>query len=186
MKERIKNHDRANTILRNLLGANLYGGPNYRMVRTEGRLEYFSDKEGYTPKYPDEHCWVLEKWCPPEQYGSRADWERPGAELGPFPNHGDYETMWRLEKLQGEDFSDQQLETIAWAIAQNRNMTRTTRFSKIKEREDKAKEAEKERIRAIVNDASRHDLMSAVPANFSIAKLDIPSGSSQMKGNPNG
>lgn len=54
----------------------------------------------FEPKYPWLHRWILERWYPPEYYGTPYTWyantiERENGEsipaLGPYPYQGDYE-----------------------------------------------------------------------------------------------
>lgn len=57
------------------------------------------------PKYLPGNCWHLEKWCPPEMYGTPEDWKKKGEEVygsytvdtsGPFPERGEYELCFPL------------------------------------------------------------------------------------------
>lgn len=57
------------------------------------------------PKYLPANCWHLEKWCPPEDYGSPDLWRRAGEEViagmtidtaGEFPSRGEYELVFPL------------------------------------------------------------------------------------------
>lgn len=63
------------------------------------------------PKYQFASRWVVEKWHPPEFFGSREHWDKVTAEytathgtlleLGPYPSEGDYVFMWKCENVDG-------------------------------------------------------------------------------------
>src|SRR5205807_600843 len=71
-------------------GINRYGEPNYRVVWGWSRLTWIGgkwedrDEHGrlrretvqlrQVPKYIPHNRWHIERWCPPELYGSPADW----------------------------------------------------------------------------------------------------------------
>lgn len=113
-------------------GMNPYGEPNYRLVRAEGRKrlsggrwhEWLPGTDvahkvpglhrawrsfiGYKPipMYPGEHRWVLERWFPPDAYGTPDRWYLPVTlggtvrwidgenvlSLGDYPSMGDWES----------------------------------------------------------------------------------------------
>src|SRR5579871_5114364 len=102
-------------------GRNRYGEPNYRAVWGWSRLGWIGGRwtdrndAGDTvrevielcrvPKYTPQDRWHIERWMPPESYGSPANWysqtiERengvalPG--LGPYPERGEYEHCFTL------------------------------------------------------------------------------------------
>jgi hypothetical protein len=59
----------------------------------------------HVPKYLPANCWHLEKWCPPEDYGSPEIWRKQGEEIiqgltvdtaGKFPRCGEYELVMPL------------------------------------------------------------------------------------------
>ena len=97
-------------------GLNRFGQPNYRLVWGWSRLDFiggeWSDFDGsgnlirreiglrLVPKYEQLNRWHLERWCPPELYGSPSTWHLetlevyggiPVLALGPYPQLGDYE-----------------------------------------------------------------------------------------------
>lgn len=58
----------------------------------------------WTPKYPGEECWLVERWTPALSYGTPEQWYRPAAEggtvlpcgiacCGDYPHLGDYEDI---------------------------------------------------------------------------------------------
>ena len=63
------------------------------------------------PKYLPHNRWHIERWMPPESYGSPEQWHaetleiengRSIAALGPYPSRGDYEHCFTLEGPRGE------------------------------------------------------------------------------------
>ncbi len=107
-------------------GSNRYGEPNYRVVWGWNRLAWIGgtfcdrDEQGnllrevvdlrLEPKYPSVNRWHVERWVPPEAYGSPRTWyaqtvERANgvsvAALGPYPARGDYEHCFTLQGPDG-------------------------------------------------------------------------------------
>lgn len=97
-------------------GLNTFGEPNYRLVWGWSRLGWiggeWKDRNPSgdllrrvievrkVPRYMPFDRWHLERWCPPELYGSPRNWYRQTLEtydgraieaLGPYPYRGDYE-----------------------------------------------------------------------------------------------
>ncbi|HEY6206817.1 MAG TPA: hypothetical protein VIW21_11685 [Chthoniobacterales bacterium] len=108
-------------------GENRFGEANYRAVWGWNRLAWiggkFEDRDEHgallrerielrrEPKYPAVNRWHIERWVPPETYGSPREWysqttEHAGAQsvaaLGPYPSRGDYEHCFTLETPDGE------------------------------------------------------------------------------------
>ena len=90
------------------------------------------------PKYLPANCWHLEKWCPPEDYGSPELWRKQGEEIiagmtvdttGEFPARGEYELVMPLTT----DFTNdgKPLPLVADLVANLANMVRigTERFN---------------------------------------------------------
>jgi hypothetical protein len=113
--------------LRSAGGVNRYGEPNYRAVWGWSRLGWiggkWTDRDGAgdvvretvelreVPKYVPHDRWHIERWMPPESYGSPGAWyastiEREGGvsvpALGPYPDRGEYEHCLTLESPLGE------------------------------------------------------------------------------------
>jgi hypothetical protein len=103
-------------------GLNRYGRPNYRAVWGWSRLGWIGGKwidrddcgevirevleVRRVPKYEPFDRWHIERWIPPELYGSPARWYEMTAEiegaqlcaaLGPYPSEGEYEHCVTLE-----------------------------------------------------------------------------------------
>jgi hypothetical protein len=109
-------------------GLNRFGEPNFRVVWGWSRLSWIGGKwEDHDPengelvrevngvrlepKYTPLDRWHVERWCPPEIYGSPDDWRLQTAEmvdgdaipaLGPYPSRGEYEHVFTLEGPRGE------------------------------------------------------------------------------------
>lgn len=64
------------------------------------------------PKYPFSPRWIIERWFPPEHFGTREMWEQVTTEwsqthgkvleLGPYPSEGMYTMIWKCEDLDGK------------------------------------------------------------------------------------
>jgi len=103
-------------------GCNRLGEPNYRAVWGWNRLAWiggkFEDRDEHgvllrerielrlEPKYPAVNRWHIERWLPPETYGSPRIWYAQTIErengisvpaLGPYPSRGEYEHCFTLE-----------------------------------------------------------------------------------------
>jgi hypothetical protein len=116
-------------------GWNRYGEPNYRVVWgwsrltwiggkwedwEHGRLKSIAYEYRQVPKYEAFDRWHVEKWMPPEFYGSPREWEQNTLEipedeygnpevgapallsLGPYPARGDYEHSFTVQTPNGE------------------------------------------------------------------------------------
>jgi hypothetical protein len=109
-------------------GTNRFGEPNYRAVWGWNRLAWiggkFEERDPATgsllrevvelrqePKYPAVNRWHIERWVPPETYGSPRAWYTQTIErengvsiptLGPYPSRGEYEHCFTLEGPRGE------------------------------------------------------------------------------------
>ncbi len=108
-------------------GANRFGEPNFRVVWGGARLAWiggrWTDRDAHgnvlreaielrrVPKYIPEDRWHIERWMPPESYGSPDDWRAQTTEiedgirvpaLGPYPARGEYEHCFTLQTAQGD------------------------------------------------------------------------------------
>ena len=123
-------HDTPAEVARDLAlagGLNRFGEPNYRAVWGWSRLDWIGgkwedrDSAGallrevvelrHEPKYAPHNRWHIERWLPPESYGSPEQWHAETIEiengrsipaLGPYPSRGDYEHCLTLEGPRGE------------------------------------------------------------------------------------
>lgn len=132
-------------------GINRFGEPNYRAIWGWNRIAWiggkFEDRDEHgellrerielrqEPKYPAVNRWHIERWLPPEAYGSPRHWysltiERENGisipALGPYPSRGDYEHCFTLEGLLGEflQLTPTVAEHIARAIECSRVLSR--------------------------------------------------------------
>lgn len=124
-------HEASDEVTRELLlagGVNRFGEANYRAVWGWSRLDWIGGKwEDHDavsgtllrevielrrePKYLPHDRWHIERWMPPESYGSPQEWHaatsefvggRNVAALGPYPSRGDYEHCFTVEGPRGE------------------------------------------------------------------------------------
>jgi hypothetical protein len=150
-------------------GVNWFGEANYRAVWGWSRLDWIGGKwEDHDPasgelvrevvelrrepKYLPHDRWHVERWMPPESYGSREEWDartteyvhgRSIAALGPYPSRGDYEHCFTLEGAQGEFV--QLTAAAARHIARAIETSRGVESAKKKEAlEDRARREERE------------------------------------------
>jgi hypothetical protein len=164
-------------------GLNRFGEPNFRVVWGGSRLSWIGgrwidrDTSGNVireaielrrvPKYLPHNRWHIERWMPPEAYGSPELWYAQTIEcedgiripaLGPFPRRGEYEHCFTLEGLRGEFLPltsaacDWIVRAVEWARRQPRQDSRAA----LRERE-----ARRARAWESAADASLED---AVPA----------------------
>lgn len=136
-------------------GLNRLGEPNFRVVWGGARLAWIGgrwidrDANGNAireaielrrePKYIPHDRWHIERWLPPEAYGSPELWRAQTTEvedgiaipaLGPYPSRGDYEHCFTLEGARGEFIPlaptacDWIVRAIEWARRQPRGVRR--------------------------------------------------------------
>ena len=142
-------------------GCNRFGEPNYRAVWGWSRLDWIGgrwedrDASGKLlrevvelrrePKYLPHDRWHIERWLPPESYGSPEQWSAETMEiqngrsipaLGPYPSRGEYEHCFTLEGPRGEfvQLTPAVARYIARAIEASRNTPRTKRREALQER----------------------------------------------------
>jgi len=145
-------------------GINRSGEANYRAVWGWNRLAWiggkFEDRDEHgallrervelrqEPKYPAVNRWHIERWLPPEAYGSPRAWYAQTIErengisipaLGPYPSRGEYEHCFTLEGPRGEflQLTPTIAEHIARAIEFSRKFTRAKTRSRLYEREQR-------------------------------------------------
>ena len=108
-------------------GLNRLGEANYRIVWGWSRLAWIGgkwadrDESGNVirerielrqePKYIPHDRWHIERWLPPEAFGSRREWYAQTLEredgilipaLGPYPSRGEYEHCFTVQGIGGE------------------------------------------------------------------------------------
>lgn len=108
-------------------GTNRFDEPNFRVVWGGSRLGWIGgrwvDRDAHgnviresiemrrEPKYVPVNRWHIERWVPPEAYGSPQQWYAQTTELedgvripalGPYPSRGEYEHCFTLAGAQGE------------------------------------------------------------------------------------
>jgi len=136
-------------------GCNRFGEPNFRVVWGGSRLAWIGgrwvDRDAHgnvireiielrqEPKYIAVNRWHIERWMPPETYGSPEEWLARTVEveggvrvpaLGPYPSRGDYEHCFTLESASGEFIPlsaaacDWIVRAVEWARRQERRNSR--------------------------------------------------------------
>ena len=180
-------HDTPKSVARTLAlagGVNRFGEPLYRAIWGWNRLAWiggkFEERDPVTgsllrevvelrqePKYPAVDRWHIEKWLPPETYGSPRNWWAQTIEieggrgipaLGPYPARGEYEHCFKLEGPRGEfvQLTATIAEHIARAIERSRRHPRSAGKRALYEREQRQERS---------YDAYAYDVLDdAVPA----------------------
>ena len=142
-------------------GCNRFGEANYRAVWGWSRLDWIGgkwedrDSTGALlrevvelrrePKYTPHNRWHIERWMPPESYGSPEQWHAETLEiangrnisaLGPYPSRGDYEHCFTLEGSGGEfvQLTPAVARHIARAIEFGRGVPRAKKKEALEER----------------------------------------------------
>src|SRR5260370_29437742 len=158
-------HDTPETVAHRLEragGVNRFGEPNYRAVWGWNRLAWIGgkfedhDEQGALlrerielrcePKYPAVNRWHIERWVPPEVYGSPRQWYSQTLEtangknipaLGPYPCRGEYEHCFTLEGPRGEfiQLTPTVAEHIARAIEWSQQFPRALKRGSLLDRE---------------------------------------------------
>ncbi len=158
-------HDTPATVSRRLEragGINRFGEANYRAVWGWNRLAWiggkFEDRDEHgsllrerieltkEPKYPAVNRWHIERWVPPETYGSPGAWYAQTIErengvsipaLGPYPSRGEYEHCFTLESPRGEfvQLTATAAEHVARAIEWSRKFPRSAKRRQLYDRE---------------------------------------------------
>ena len=148
-------------------GRNRFGDANYRAVWGWSRLAWvggkWEDRNAAgdlvrecvelrrVPKYEPHDRWHIERWLPPEAYGSPRAWYAQTIEredgppsllagvpaLGPYPERGEYEHCFTLETARGEfvQLTSTVAEYVARAIEAGRRASAAERRKAIEERE---------------------------------------------------
>jgi len=144
-------------------GINRFGEANYRAIWGWNRLAWiggkFEERDPATgsllrevvelrqePKYAAVNRWHIERWLPPEAYGSPRAWYTQTMErengvsipaLGPYPSRGEYEHCFTLEGPSGEflQLTPTVAEHIARAIEWSCKFPRSTAKGKLYDRE---------------------------------------------------
>jgi hypothetical protein len=142
-------------------GINRFGEPNYRAVWGWNRLAWiggkWEDRDAagrlirevaelrLEPKYTPQNRWHIERWVPPEAYGSPEQWYAQTLEiengrnipaLGPYPSRGEYEHCFTLEGPRGEfiQLTPAVARHIARAIEFGRGLPRAQRREALDDR----------------------------------------------------
>ena len=147
-------------------GLNRYGEANYRVVWGWNRLGWiggkFEDRDERgdlvrevvelrrEPKYAAVNRWHVERWVPPEAYGSPREWYAQTVEsaggrsvpaLGPYPERGEYEHCFTVQGANGEfvqltaTIAERVAQVIEWSRCRPRAKQRTELYEREARRE---------------------------------------------------
>ncbi|HYB61315.1 MAG TPA: hypothetical protein VEH50_07535 [Methylomirabilota bacterium] len=163
VRETHETPDWATRALRLAGGVNRFGRNNYRVVWGWNRLTWIGGKWEdrnsagdllrevvelrEEPKYAPPDRWHLERWVPPEGYGSPRAWFANTIEienglsipaLGPYPSRGEYEHCFTLEDPRGEfvQLTPEVIAHIARAIEWSRGLAPSVRKSALTRRNE--------------------------------------------------
>ncbi len=164
-------------------GINRFGEPNYRAVWGWNRLTWiggkWEDKDAsgnvvrevvqlrQVPKYMPFNRWHIERWVPPEVYGSPADWYRRTLEvegpavagipaLGPYPARGEYELSFTLQGPHGEfvQLTPTIADNVARLVEHSRSFSSAQRRAALWERERRRERESDSFADSVLNDIS--------------------------------
>jgi hypothetical protein len=162
-------------------GVNRYGEANYRVVWGWSRLAWiggkFEDRDEagrlvrevvelrQEPKYAQLNRWHVERWVPPEAYGSPRLWYAQTVEredgvsvpaLGPYPERGEYEHCFTVQTPRGEfvQLTATIAEYVACAIERSRCAARSAGRSVLYEKEDGRERAYDQWAYDVMDDAA--------------------------------
>jgi hypothetical protein len=162
-------------------GRNRYGEPNFRVVWGWSRLAWIggkwtdADASGNAvrvvielrevPKYFPHDRWHVERWLPPEAYGSPEMWHDQTLEredgilipaLGPYPRRGEYEHCFTLQGPRGEfiPLSPAACEAIVRAIEFARARPAQEHRGAVERREARRSREWESRTDALLDDAA--------------------------------
>lgn len=162
-------------------GLNRYGEPNFRVVWGWSRLTWIGGKWSDTdahgnvtreivelrevPKYLPLDRWHIERWMPPETYGSPRQWYAQTVEradgisipaLGPYPRRGEYEHCLTLQGPHGEfvPLSPAACETVVRAVEFARAQPSAAHGAALARRENCRENEWETQADAIVSDSS--------------------------------
>lgn len=161
-------------------GVNRFGEPNYRAVWGWNRLTWIGGKWEdrnaagellrevvqlrEEPKYAPFDRWHIERWMPPESYGSPREWYRQTIErvdgllipaLGPYPWRGEYEHCFTLSTPGGRfvQLTAEIARYVARAIEFSRGTRPAERKESLVERMERQEREYDARDEAILNDS---------------------------------
>jgi hypothetical protein len=158
-------------------GQNRFGEPNYRVIWGWNRLAWiagkFEDRDAHgdlvvelrlEPKYPQVNRWHVERWVPPEVYGSPREWYAKTVEsvngmsvpaLGPYPERGEYEHCFTLQGRKGEfvQLTPTIVEHVARAIEWARRFPKAKQRGMLYEREAREEREYEEWAYTLMDDA---------------------------------
>jgi len=171
----------------NKAGKNRFGGPNFRIIWGPDRMEWIGGlwvdrdettglvlrrkaEERHVPRYSvAKPRWIVEKWLPPEMYGSPETWIRENEVrdpdtneiligiqgMGPYPVEGEYEQCFTFEDDKGNAYKPniRMLEILVWSITSSQGFSTKMRMNAINDRLKRNEEAKRKLAHEIAEDA---------------------------------
>src|SRR6266850_2223812 len=125
-------------------------------------------EERWVPKYPNAlDRFIIEMWCPPENYGTPEEWDRSFREfingkfinvLGEFPRMGEYELVKVLETPIKKAFvplTDAIVEACVTTAKLNKELPARIKVEAGRDRREKEEREKDERLAAIIENCER-------------------------------
>ena len=165
-------------------GVNRFGEPMFRVVWGPERLTWIGGEwvdtddstnvtrriieERQVPKYYPVERYYLEKWMPPEHYGSPEAWAESQIEtvdgiripnLGPYPSRGEYELSMRFQTRDGGfasiDGQDEAIVDLVRMIKKGEAISRTENWLAIQRDKEKKERDWSSRADDILDDTNK-------------------------------
>ena len=122
LAERLECPEGVTRFLTDVFGVNRFGEPLFRIIWGQTETMQVAGRWGYEDKLigHNQPCWILQRWMPPELYGTpemyytlTADPGTGLAMLGEYPEQGRYETIVMLQEKRYDSSTGQLIiETI--------------------------------------------------------------------------
>jgi hypothetical protein len=161
-------------------GLNRFGEPNYRVVWGGTRLTWIGGEwrdegrriieERQVEKYLPAERFYLEKWMPPEHYGSPEKWAEYCVEtvdgiripsLGPYPSRGEYELSMRFQTASGDfapiEGAEGAIVELIQMIKQGECTSKTENWLAIKRQQEKKDQDWNRYADAVLDDTNEFD-----------------------------
>jgi hypothetical protein len=181
------------------LGLNRFAQPEWRIVWGPERMEWRGgnhadyDANGIllrrvaemrlTPKYGKKPTWIIERWLPPELYGSPERWRTENLDpetglllLGPYPSQGEYECCFRFEDKDEVPFdpNEDMIQCLVKMVKETQGMSDKLKHSAMMEAHKRNEAAYKKKVRDLFQEA-KEDVDLAIGRRPS-RLLDVPYG----------
>ena len=181
-------------------GHNRFGEANFRAVWSENRLDWVAGKwvdtdpvtgevlrevfeARYVPKYwPLQNRWIIERWYPPEHFGSPQRWyevTKPAkdyhehgnlAKLGPYPHRGRYQDASIIQDGGGEfvPLTVTLAEEVVWLFEKKRREKVSLAQAELRYKAELAENERKQRERNLAYLDSFSPAYYGAPTTFQV------------------